>query len=36
MKTALTRHHSTGRLTSGRDKLKKDYFALGERKSNPQ
>jgi hypothetical protein len=34
MKTALTRHHSTGRLTGGRDKLKKDYFALGERRSN--
>ncbi len=34
MKTALTRHHSTGRLSGGRDKLKKDYFALGERKSN--
>jgi hypothetical protein len=34
MKTALTRHHATGRIGKGKNKLIKDYFALGERKSN--
>jgi hypothetical protein len=34
MKTALTRHHATGRVTTGKKKLIKDYFALGVRKSN--
>jgi hypothetical protein len=34
METKLTQHHATGRIGKGKNKLIKDYFALGERKSN--